>query len=103
MRQPAKSLPLIACSLDATGQEARLAKWLEVLGDAVSREQTADGARFTFVAESQAEQRIRELAALEHDCCPFLEFDVVRSADQLVLSVTAPVEGVEALRFVFAA
>jgi MerR family copper efflux transcriptional regulator len=96
-------LPLIACSLDATGQQARLAEWLDVLGEAVSREKTPNGARFTFVADGRGEQRIRELAAAEHECCSFLEFDVTRSADQLVLSVTAPADGLDALSFIFSA
>jgi MerR family copper efflux transcriptional regulator len=94
-------LPLIACSLDATGQEARLAEWQELLGQAASREETPDGARFTFVADERDEQRIRELAAAEHECCAFLEFDVTRREDQVVMSVTTRPDALDALRFVF--
>jgi hypothetical protein len=96
-------LPLIACSLDATGQQARLAQWREALVAAVSREETSEGVRYTFVADAQAEQRIRDLAAAERGCCSFLEFEVRRHADQVLMNVTAPPDGLDALRLIFPA
>jgi hypothetical protein len=94
-------LPLIACSLDATGQQARLAQWRSLLGAAVSREEMSDGVRYTFVADARMEQRIRDLAAAEHGCCSFLEFDVSRHTNHVLMNVTAAPEGLDALRFVF--
>jgi hypothetical protein len=96
-------LPLIACSLDATGQQARLAQWRDALVAAVSREETSEGVRYAFVADAQAEQRIRDLAAAEHGCCSFLEFDVIRRADQVLMNVSAPADGLDALRLIFPA
>jgi hypothetical protein len=96
-------LPLMACSLEATGQQARLAHWREVLAAAVSREETSEGVRYIFVADAQAEQRIRDLAAAEHGCCSFLEFDVRREADHVLMHVTAPADGLDALRLIFPA
>jgi hypothetical protein len=95
------SLPLIACALDASGQQARLRDWAELLAEAASREATAEGARYSFVVGEEVERRIRALAAAEHDCCAFLEFGVVRTDDTVEMTVTAPVEGLEALRLIF--
>lgn len=100
---PTARFPLIACSLDATGQQARLAQWRDVLGAAVSREETSAGVRYTFVADAQTEQRIRDLAVAEHGCCSFLEFDVTRHTNQVLMNVTAGPEGLDALRFIFPA
>jgi predicted alpha/beta hydrolase len=95
------SLPLIACSLDASGQQRRLREWAELLCEAAAAEQTAEGARYVFVGGKEFEGRIRALAAAEHDCCAFLEFGVVCVNDRVEMTVTAPVEGLDALRFIF--
>jgi hypothetical protein len=47
--------------------------------------------------------RIRELAAAEQGCCSFLRFEVTRVVDQIEMNVRAPADGLEALRFIFAA
>src|SRR6266852_2963408 len=88
-------LPLIACSLDTSGQQARLTDWRDALAVAVSREETSEGVRYAFVADARAEQRIRDLAAAEQGCCSFLEFDVTRQADRVLMKVTAPAEGLD--------
>jgi hypothetical protein len=94
-------LPLIACSLDASGQQVRLREWAELLSEAAAAEQTAEGARYVFAGGEDLERRIRALAAAEHDCCAFLEFGVVRTEDRVEMTVTAPAEGLDALRFIF--
>jgi hypothetical protein len=96
-------LPLITCSLDATGQQDRLAQWRDALGAAVSREETSEGVRYAFLADGETEQRIGDLAAAEQRCCSFLEFDVTRQADQVLMNVTAPADQLDALRLIFPA
>lgn len=97
----AEQLSLIACSLDAAGQHARLRDWAELLVQAVSREATGDGVRYAFVAADELERRIRDLAAAEQACCSFLEFAVLRAGGQIEMTVTAPAQGQDALRFIF--
>ena len=95
-------LPLIACSLDSDGQEGRLADWADLLAQAATREETASGVRYSFASvAADFESRIRALAAAEQDCCSFLQFKVVRAGGQIEMTVTAPPEGREALRFIF--
>jgi hypothetical protein len=96
-------LPVIACSLDATGQMQRLGDWSSLLGQAARREETPDGVRYTFLGGDDLEERVRKLAAAEKECCPFLDFDVVRTDDEIELTVAAPREAAGALRSVFAA
>ena len=103
LREMSTRLPLIACSLDAEGQKARLADWASVLGQAAVREETKTGVRYSFAGDSDFEAQLRTLAAAEHSCCSFLDFDVIRADDQLELTVTAPLGGVAALRFIFSA
>jgi hypothetical protein len=96
-----EQFPLIACSLDAAGQQSRLSDWADLLSHAASREATGDGVRYSFAAGDELEKRIRELAAVEQACCSFLEFAVARTGAQLELSVSAPPDGQDALRFIF--
>jgi hypothetical protein len=97
-------LPLIACSLDGDGQHARLADWADLLAQASTREETAHGVRYTFASvTSEAESRIRALASAEQGCCSFLQFKIARADDEITMTVTAPPERREALRFIFSA
>lgn len=95
------NLPLIACTLDAAGQRDRLAEWADLLRSATTHEETPTGVRYRFRAADGLERQIRSLAAAEKECCAFLEFDVTTAGERLELSVNAPPEGQDALRFVF--
>jgi hypothetical protein len=101
LMQMTSSLPLVACSLNAVDQQKRLADWAELLGRARTREETADGVRYTFAAD-ELKPRVDALAAAEHSCCSFLEFEIAVAGDALELTVTAPPNGQEALRLIFA-
>jgi hypothetical protein len=96
-------LPLIACSLDAGSQKQRLADWSSLLRQAACSQDTGNGVRYRFLASDQLESRLRALAAAEKACCAFLDLDVVRTGDELVLTVTAPPQAADALRFMFPA
>jgi hypothetical protein len=100
--QMTSNLPLVVCSLNAVDQQKRLADWGELLGRARTREETADGVRYTFAADDQLKPRVEPLAAAEHSCCSFLEFEIAEAGDELELIVTAPPNGQEALRLIFA-
>ncbi len=96
-----KLLPVIACSLDGEGQQARLREWAELLAHAEARERIADGVRYSFAAADGLEPRIRDLAAAEQVCCEFLEFDVSRTGERIEMTVTAPIERLDAPHFIF--
>ena len=96
------NLPLVACSLDSVDQQQRLAEWAELLSQARTREETSDGVRYAFAADAALRPCVEALAAAEHSCCSFLVFGIAEAGDELELTVTAPANGQEALRFIFA-
>jgi hypothetical protein len=57
---------------------------------------------YVFRPASLFAQRIRDLAAAEHDCCTFLDFEIIEEGDELRLTVTTHPAGQAALRFIFA-
>jgi MerR family copper efflux transcriptional regulator len=95
-------LPLIACSLDAREQKARIEEWADMLATATGREELSSGVRYSFPADGGLESRLRALAAAEQTCCSFMAFDIARVGEAVEMTVSAPSEGLEALRFVFA-
>ena len=96
-----KNLPLVACSLSAEDQPARLDKWGSLLASAASRAEVPGGMSYVFRPLSAFAERVRDLAAAEHDCCTFLDFEIVEQNDELRLTVTTHPAGQAALRFIF--
>lgn len=93
------NLPVIACSLTASGQRERLSEWKSLLAAAESSEALPTGMRFRF--RPYLAERVRSLAAAEQECCSFLRFDVVEARNELVMTIETEEAGQEALRFVF--
>jgi hypothetical protein len=98
----ASNLPLAACSLDTVDQQERLADWAELLSRARTREEMADGVRYAFTADDELKAGVEALAAAERCCCSFLGFEIAEAGDELELTITAPPNGQEALRLIFA-
>jgi hypothetical protein len=96
-----RNLPLVACSLTAQDQSARLDAWRSLLESASTRADLADGMSYVFRPASAFAQRVRDLAAAEQECCAFLDFEVVEQDDELRLNVTSQSTGQAALRFIF--
>ena len=83
----------IACSLDAAGLAARRAGLLgELLRQASSRSDLADGVRFVFDASSEALALIAQAIDAERQCCQFLRFQltVEPALGSFVLDLTGP-------------
>ena len=57
---------------------------------------------YVFRPASVFAQRVRDLAEAEHECCTFLDFEIVEQNDELRLTVTSHPTGLAALRFTFA-
>ena len=91
MTQPFRETPL-ACSLTADAQRARQ-NWIGDLSERLlSRTPTPDGISLRYRAGAETERQLRELAAAESDCCPFLELDVVDGGDAVELIVRGPAD-----------
>ncbi len=81
----------IACSLDASGLERRLAEMAEVGADSLTDRAVEDGRHvLRFRADATTRDRLDAIVATEADCCPFLDLSLVEDADELVLTIEAP-------------
>jgi MerR family transcriptional regulator, copper efflux regulator len=79
----------IACTLSPGELHERRALIGSLTGDAlIAREPIAGGVRARFRAAPGVERRVRELAAAEARCCPFLELAVTTAPDTVLLDVT---------------
>ena len=54
----------------------------------VARDRTVDGIRFRFRADSGLEDRVRELARLETQCCAFFAFAINVAGGEVLLDAT---------------
>lgn len=76
----------ITCNLVGAAADAQLGAWGD-LGRTLRRsERVDDGLRLWF--DRDAEDRLRDIAVKEKDCCPFLELDVALDGDAVRLDVT---------------
>jgi DNA-binding transcriptional MerR regulator len=98
-RPPAVSEPaLLACSLTGADRAERIRRWRGLLGDA-GRDRIPGGMRVHLPADLVGP--VAELAALERDCCPFLEFSLNLDAAGLRFEVRAPIDAAPLLTDVF--
>jgi hypothetical protein len=82
---------------------ARQRRWQELAGRAfVERVETERGLRLVFRGEPGVAEELRELAALERECCAFAEWRVSSAGDDLALEVGGDSdEAAAAVRAVF--
>jgi hypothetical protein len=86
--QPDRPEGAIACSLTQADLAKRQRRWLR-LGERACTDGVINdnGLRLVFRAGLAIESELRELAALERDCCAFAEWSVHNNGDELVVDV----------------
>ena len=73
---PHRTAP-IACSLDAGGLRTQEQRWVGLAARAgIDRAATADGVMLTFRRDDDVEQELRELVAIENECCAWARWEV---------------------------
>ena len=87
----------IACTLTSAQQRARRAQTAAIAHAAL---RSRDGGRLVF--DVSAEPALRELVALEAECCPFLTLELSRASDALELTITGPEEAAPIIAELFA-
>jgi hypothetical protein len=86
-----ESIPL-ACSLSVEDQVDRRLEFAEVARRVVGREPTKDGVRLRFRPSPGLGEQLADLTSREKECCPFFDFSIQESGEELVLEVGAPPE-----------
>ena len=96
-----RDLP-VACSLDAAALEERRQRWVALAKRAlIDQHATGSGVRQRYRPEPDVERELRELVALERDCCGFAAWDLRPSGGMLELDVSASGDGAGALQEMF--
>jgi hypothetical protein len=90
-----RELP-IACSLDASQLAERTERWRALREQSlISSERTGALARQRYRGGAAIERELRELAALEAECCPFLKLRVHRLDTEIRLEISGPPDAAE--------
>jgi hypothetical protein len=95
----------VACTLGAGDLAGRLARWQAVAARAAGqRSVTGHGVRLSFTAGPGVAAELRDLAALEADCCAFATWTVREHNGQVLVDVTGDSpEAITAVHDMFAA
>jgi hypothetical protein len=81
----------IACSLSPADQATRGREFSALLDRGLlSREDTPRGIRLRFRRTPGLEQDVADLTRREKACCPFYDFHIEATSDQVILEVGAP-------------
>jgi len=93
----------IACTLTPDDMTARLAVIDALAADGLlDRTPTETGLRLRLRDTPEIERRTRELVAAESQCCAFLDFELGRDGDDLVLDITGPDDARPVIHMFFA-
>jgi hypothetical protein len=92
----------VACALDAVSLRSQSGRWDRVLAaSGQDRLNTVNGIRLRFRADPGVAQEVRELVAVENDCCGWADWTVTDPGDVVDVVVVSTGEGVAALHGMF--
>jgi hypothetical protein len=92
----------VACTLTSAGLAAQAGRWERLADRAIAeRTETADGLRIRFRAHPGVESELRELVAVENDCCRWAAWTVQTADDHVALDIRSQGEGVTVLHGMF--
>jgi len=92
----------VACSLTTADHKTQRERWL-ALGEnfQVDRIETTDGVELRFQYDQAVENELRELIAVESDCCSWAAWDVTRVEGTLVMAARSKGTGITTLHGMF--
>ena len=94
--------PEIGCDLGEEKAAGQAERWLRLGREAgLGRAQTADGLEVRFRDEAGVERELRDLVAVESECCAWARWEVRRASGELVMRVSSTPEGAAALHAMF--
>ena len=97
-----KTDAVVACTLGREDLSLQAERWRKLRARAgAGRIPTADGLRLEFRREAGVEEELRELIAVERECCSWADWSIDANAGQILLDVRATGEGITALHGMF--
>ena len=100
--QPATASLPIACSLGPDDLRDRRRLWRDLAQTALRKQLDTDGGvRLEYAAHDGVARTLRELVALEQQCCAWANWNLSDDDDLVVLEVTTRLEAVTALQTMF--
>ena len=92
----------VACTLTRADLAAQRGRWERLAARALTeRAQTARGLRLSFRPVAGAEHELRQLVAVENQCCRWATWTVQTRAGHVVLDIRSAGEGIAALHAMF--
>jgi hypothetical protein len=94
--------PGIACSLGVEKAATQAERWLRLGREAgLGRAESPDGLELRFRDEPAVERELRDLVAVESNCCAWARWELRRADGELIMRVTSTSEGAVALHAMF--
>lgn len=88
--------PPVACTLAAPGLGTQVERWTKLYAIAgTERIETDDGLRVSFRRNPAVENELRDLVAVEIECCAWADWTIEDGAENLTLEVTPTGDGVD--------
>jgi hypothetical protein len=92
----------VACSLTPTDLAEQSGRWERLAARALTeRAETEHGLRLSFRPEPGAEEEVRQLVAVENECCRWARWTVDTHGGQIVLDARSAGDGISALHNMF--
>lgn len=92
----------VVCTIEKGGMAKRALEFRAAFEHLESAERFPGGFRWFFHNSEGAEQRLRALAAREHECCQFVTFLIFAEGDRLVWETRGPEEAQSAIEVFYA-
>jgi hypothetical protein len=86
-----------ACTLPTQERPLRVAEFDELFATSLRNVHRPARQRLQLILDPAAEQRVRELTALETECCSFFAFSISANGDQVCVEVDVPEGHVDVL------
>ena len=85
----------VACTLGASEHATQAERWKTLYaGAAIERVETDDGLRVSFRRDPAVERELRELVAVEVECCRWADWKVETGSTTVALEVSSSGEGI---------
>jgi hypothetical protein len=92
----------VACTLTTAGLAEQSGRWERLAARALTeRAETEHGLRLSFRPEPGAEQELRQLVAVENECCRWASWTVDTCTGQIVVDARSAGDGIAALHNMF--